>query len=166
MSLHGLDLLLSPANRFSARAPGGSNRRDERDVSGLIRNPKIAGRHSRKRKCRRPREFDDIEMLRKIMTLFWKNGFDGVSLSMIMKETKLQKVRLYAAFGDKRSIPASAKPIWRPRLRHFWPSMLAIASWPEAMSRSKDWKTLRHKRCELQSNVIAFKSRSTCGLRD
>jgi len=52
----------------------------------------------------RPREFDDIEMLRKIMTLFWKNGFDGVSLSMIMKETVLQKASLYAAFGDKRSM--------------------------------------------------------------
>ena len=52
----------------------------------------------------RPREFDDIEMLRKIMTLFWKRGFDGVSLSMIMNETELQKASLYAAFGDKRSM--------------------------------------------------------------
>lgn len=38
------------------------------------------------------------------MTLFWKNGFDGVSLSLIMKETELQKASLYAAFGDKRSM--------------------------------------------------------------
>lgn len=52
----------------------------------------------------RPREFDDVEMLRKIMRLFWKNGFEGVSLSMIMKETELQKASLYAAFGDKRSM--------------------------------------------------------------
>ena len=52
----------------------------------------------------RPREFDDTEMLRKIMRLFWKNGFEGVSLSMVMKETELQKASLYAAFGDKRSM--------------------------------------------------------------
>lgn len=52
----------------------------------------------------RPREFDDTEMLRKIMTLFWSNGFDGVSLSLIMSETGLQKASLYAAFGDKRSM--------------------------------------------------------------
>jgi len=52
----------------------------------------------------RPREFDDTEMLRKIMALFWKSGFDGVSLSGIMKETGLQKASLYAAFGDKRSL--------------------------------------------------------------
>jgi AcrR family transcriptional regulator len=52
----------------------------------------------------RPREFDDTKMLRKIMRLFWKQGFDGVSLSTIMKETELQKASLYAAFGDKRSM--------------------------------------------------------------
>ncbi len=52
----------------------------------------------------RPREFDDVEMLRKIMSLFWKAGFEGVSLSHIMRETGLQKASLYAAFGDKRSM--------------------------------------------------------------
>ncbi|MCR9080682.1 MAG: TetR/AcrR family transcriptional regulator [Hyphomonadaceae bacterium] len=52
----------------------------------------------------RPREFDDTEALRKIMTLFWKQGFEGVSLSQIMAATGLQKASLYAAFGDKRSM--------------------------------------------------------------
>ncbi len=52
----------------------------------------------------RPREFDDTEMLRKIMALFWKAGFEGVSLSDIMNETGLKKASLYAAFGDKRSM--------------------------------------------------------------
>lgn len=52
----------------------------------------------------RPREFDDKEMLRKIMTLFWQGGYEGISLSRIMKETGLQKASLYAAFGDKRAL--------------------------------------------------------------
>ena len=52
----------------------------------------------------RPREFDDTEALRKIMALFWKSGFEGVSLSQIMSATGLQKASLYAAFGDKRSM--------------------------------------------------------------
>ncbi|WOR15218.1 TetR/AcrR family transcriptional regulator [Hyphomonas sp. FCG-A18] len=52
----------------------------------------------------RPREFDDTEMLRKIMTLFWQGGYEGISLSRIMKETGLQKASLYAAFGDKRAL--------------------------------------------------------------
>lgn len=52
----------------------------------------------------RPREFDETEMLRKIVNLFWKFGYEGVSLSRIMSETGLQKASLYAAFGDKRSM--------------------------------------------------------------
>jgi len=69
----------------------------------------------------RPREFDDIEMLRKIMKLFWKNGFDGVSLSLIMKETALQKASLYAAFGDKRSMYLKA-------LRQYHADVVAAAA--------------------------------------
>ncbi|MCR9224968.1 MAG: TetR/AcrR family transcriptional regulator [Hyphomonas sp.] len=52
----------------------------------------------------RPREFDDTEVLRKITGLFWKSGFEGVSLSQIMSATGLQKASLYAAFGDKRAM--------------------------------------------------------------
>lgn len=52
----------------------------------------------------RPREFDDTAALRQIMGLFWKHGFEGVSLSQIMATTGLQKASLYAAFGDKRSM--------------------------------------------------------------
>jgi len=52
----------------------------------------------------RPREFDETAALRKIMALFWANGFEGVSLSQIMTATELQKASLYAAFGDKRSM--------------------------------------------------------------
>ncbi len=52
----------------------------------------------------RPREFDETEALRKIMSLFWAHGFEGVSLSQIMTATELKKASLYAAFGDKRSM--------------------------------------------------------------
>ena len=52
----------------------------------------------------RPREFDETEMLRKIMRLFWRGGYEGVSLSEIMTETGLKKGSLYAAYGDKRAM--------------------------------------------------------------
>lgn len=52
----------------------------------------------------RPREFDEIMALRKVMSLFWAHGFEGVSLSQIMTATGLKKASLYAAFGDKRSM--------------------------------------------------------------
>ena len=52
----------------------------------------------------RPREFDETEMLRRIMKLFWRKGYEGVSLSDIMAETDLKKGSLYAAYGDKRAM--------------------------------------------------------------
>ncbi len=60
----------------------------------------------------RPREFDETEMLRKIMSLFWRAGYEGVSLSRIMTETGLQKASLYAAFGDKRSMYLKALALY------------------------------------------------------
>ncbi len=52
----------------------------------------------------RPREFDETDMLRRIMTLFWRKGYEGVSLADIMAETGLKKGSLYAAYGDKRAM--------------------------------------------------------------
>ena len=52
----------------------------------------------------RPREFDGTQMLRRIMQLFWRKGYEGVSLADIMAETGLKKGSLYAAYGDKRSM--------------------------------------------------------------
>ena len=38
------------------------------------------------------------------MKLFWRKGYEGVSLSDIMAETGLKKGSLYAAYGDKRAM--------------------------------------------------------------
>lgn len=52
----------------------------------------------------RPREFDEDEILLKIMDLFWERGFADTSLSDIMRVTDLRKGSLYAAFGDKHAM--------------------------------------------------------------
>ena len=52
----------------------------------------------------RPREFDGVERLRRIMKLFWEKGYEGLSLAEIMAATNLNKGSLYAAYGDKRSM--------------------------------------------------------------
>jgi len=52
----------------------------------------------------RPRGFDETHMLRRIMKLFWRGGYEGVSLADIMAETGLKKGSLYAAYGDKRAL--------------------------------------------------------------
>ena len=52
----------------------------------------------------RPREFDETEVLAKIMSLFWEKGYEGTGLSDIMNATGLQKGSLYKAFDSKQDM--------------------------------------------------------------
>lgn len=52
----------------------------------------------------RPRGFDTDEALDKALTVFWRNGFQGASLSELTDVTGLSKPSLYAAFGDKEAL--------------------------------------------------------------
>lgn len=56
----------------------------------------------------RPREFDEGEILAKIMDLFWANGYFGTSLAMIEQATEIKKQSLYTAFGDKHGMYLAA----------------------------------------------------------
>ncbi|MCC3860752.1 TetR/AcrR family transcriptional regulator [Pseudemcibacter aquimaris] len=56
----------------------------------------------------RPREFDKDNVLKNITELFWKNGYEGTSLSHIIAATGLKKGSLYATFGDKHSMYIAA----------------------------------------------------------
>ncbi len=52
----------------------------------------------------RPREFDEDEIISKIMGVFWKLGYEGTGLSDIMEATGLKKGSLYKAFGSKHGM--------------------------------------------------------------
>lgn len=52
----------------------------------------------------RPREFDEMEALSKIMQLFWENGYEATGLSDILKATGLGKASLYSAYGNKHAM--------------------------------------------------------------
>jgi len=56
----------------------------------------------------RPREFDEDDVLTDIMSLFWKNGYEGTGLSEIIKATGLQKGSLYKAFENKQDMYVKA----------------------------------------------------------
>jgi TetR/AcrR family transcriptional repressor of nem operon len=52
----------------------------------------------------RPPEFDRDEALEKAMQLFWRQGYDGTSMSDLTSTLGVGRQSLYGAFGDKRAL--------------------------------------------------------------
>lgn len=60
----------------------------------------------------RPREFDETEVLKKVMDLFWRHGYEGTGLSDIIAATGLAKGSLYKAFGNKKNMYLQALAVY------------------------------------------------------
>lgn len=52
----------------------------------------------------RPREFDMDVALAAALRVFWRNGYEGASLTELTQEMGITKPSLYAAFGNKESL--------------------------------------------------------------
>ncbi|MBT2290126.1 TetR/AcrR family transcriptional regulator [Paenibacillus albidus] len=61
----------------------------------------------------RPRNFDEIDVLRKAMTLFWTKGYEMTSLNDLLNVTGLSKSSLYETFGNKHDLFLRAFDLYR-----------------------------------------------------
>jgi TetR/AcrR family transcriptional repressor of nem operon len=52
----------------------------------------------------RPKSFDEDTLLEAALQLFWKRGYDGVSISDLEAELGVGRQSLYNTFGDKREL--------------------------------------------------------------
>lgn len=52
----------------------------------------------------RPREFEDAQVIRNAMEVFWRKGYQGTSVQDLVDATGVQRGSLYGAFGDKRKL--------------------------------------------------------------
>lgn len=52
----------------------------------------------------RPREFDAEKAVMRAMQLFWRQGYEGTSLTDLTEELGITRPSLYAAFGSKEAL--------------------------------------------------------------
>lgn len=60
----------------------------------------------------RPREFDEQQVIEKLMRVFWQQGYQATSMQDLVRASGLLKGSLYGAFGDKHALYMAA-------LRHY-----------------------------------------------
>ncbi|MEM7758035.1 MAG: TetR/AcrR family transcriptional regulator [Cyanobacteria bacterium P01_A01_bin.40] len=51
----------------------------------------------------RPRKFDIDKALESAMLVFWRNGYEGSSLSELTAAMNINRPSLYGTFGDKKN---------------------------------------------------------------
>ncbi|MEM9461327.1 MAG: TetR/AcrR family transcriptional regulator [Myxococcota bacterium] len=52
----------------------------------------------------RRREFDEDEVLEQVMRTFWRHGYKGTSIDLLVEATGLHRSSLYGAFGRKEDL--------------------------------------------------------------
>jgi len=52
----------------------------------------------------RPRNFDEMEALKKATQVFWSKGYDGVTIDDLVDGMGVGRPTLYSVFGDKRTL--------------------------------------------------------------
>jgi len=60
----------------------------------------------------RPRQFDEVQVIEKVMKVFWDKGYEATSMQDLVVASGLLKGSLYGAFGDKQALYLAA-------LRHY-----------------------------------------------
>jgi TetR/AcrR family transcriptional regulator, transcriptional repressor for nem operon len=52
----------------------------------------------------RHKEFDETEVLRKAMVLFWRNGYEKTSMQDLVDHMNIHRRSIYDTFGDKQTL--------------------------------------------------------------
>jgi len=56
----------------------------------------------------RPRQFEEIQVIEKLMKVFWDKGYEATSMQDLVAASGLLKGSLYGAFSDKRAMYLAA----------------------------------------------------------
>ncbi len=73
----------------------------------------------------RPREFDVDRALDQALEVFWRNGYDGASISDLTTAMGINPPSLYAAFGNKEKLFRKALDRYARQHTRYWDEALA-----------------------------------------
>ena len=110
----------------------------------------------------RPREFDEEQVVARSMQLFWREGYAGTSLPMLLEETGIARGTLYRTFGDKRRLFGRAFERYLRNAHHELERTLDAAPSPLAGMRAvlESWRAKAHTAdyagCLLLNSVREF----------
>lgn len=90
----------------------------------------------------RPRGFDRAQAVDTAMLLFWRHGYEGVSLAMLTEAIGIAPPSLYAAFGSKAGL-------YRETLDHY------VGGWSAFLSPMAEAATLRLAVQDMLDQAIA-----------
>jgi AcrR family transcriptional regulator len=68
----------------------------------------------------RPREFDVEKALDRALDVFWRNGYEGASISDLTEAMGINPPSLYAAFGNKEGLFRKALDRYAAQRARFW----------------------------------------------
>ena len=60
----------------------------------------------------RPRKFDRTDILTRMKSAFWENGFHDISMDDVGRLTNMNRGSIYNAFGDKRALYLEALELY------------------------------------------------------
>jgi AcrR family transcriptional regulator len=76
----------------------------------------------------RPREFDVERALDRALDVFWRNGYEGASISDLTEAMGINPPSLYAAFGNKEGLFRKALDRYAEHRTRFWDEALAAGT--------------------------------------
>jgi AcrR family transcriptional regulator len=76
----------------------------------------------------RPREFDVDQSLDRAVRVFWRQGYEGTSISELTEALGINRPSLYAAFGNKESLFRRALDRYAGRTARYGPESLEQGS--------------------------------------
>lgn len=66
----------------------------------------------------RHKEFDEAEVLRKAMVLFWRNGYKKTSMQDLVECMNIHRRSIYDTFGDKQSLFLRALQLFEENIQN------------------------------------------------